>query len=120
MTPSCSSCPGPEEGGALPGEEAHTDHHPHLQGRGGIHGDDGHGDSSHGDGNHNAGNHRLLSVYSPTFIPLPLSQVHAGFHLGGAGGGGGGGGGGILDHKCPLLEFEEAKLLDMSSTSVKQ
>ena len=33
--------------------------------------------------------------------------------------GGGGGGGGGLDHKCLPLEFEKAKLLDMSSTSVK-
>ena len=38
-----------------------------------------------------------------------------------AGGGGGGGGGKCrpLDHKCPPLEFEKAKLLDMSNTSVK-
>ena len=27
--------------------------------------------------------------------------------------------GGDLDHKCPTLEFEKAKLLDMSSTTVK-
>ena len=40
-------------------------------------------------------------------------HASAGFHLGG--------GGGIcppLDHKCPPLEFEKAKHLDMSSTSV--
>ena len=33
---------------------------------------------------------------------------------------GGGGAGGPSDHKCPPLEFEKAKLLDMSNTCLKQ
>ena len=61
--------------------------------------------------------HKYLHTYSHRFAPQSSAYIHQVSFRGGHGGGGGKCR--PLDHKCPFLEFEKPKLLDMSNTSVK-